>query len=298
MRYGACGMRLCKQRMRGALGPIETKNKDTAMGRSRHDQPSTLRMAVSPHANPSTPAAQAWGGLDPLALEHGQRGGRGAWQYGLAVSSFVVLGLLAVVWMAQAPTPARHASAGMSEEALRTLRGAPIDPGSSATSAASVSNADNGAQPETRHREPAGMLDGRWHIVDFDLLASFDVPDPWSVGSAQQTSRTEIPAYIQALDGLPVAIVGFASTHQTSSQGLSREFALFRTQAMCCFGVPPLPHEVILCRVQDARGLDLIDGIPMRIKGTLRVVPEYLDGVVLLGVYYLDAAEASVVQWK
>ena len=257
--------------------------------------PPSSSSASSTHAA----SAAGWAGLDPTQLEPGGR------RKATFVVGFVVYLAIAGLILGLIVLPQTDAKDdGASNEAAE-LRGAPIDPGAGgqsrdddATSGDDEANERNRYEPQSKIAEAfANRLDDRWAPVGFEILTSYEVPDPWGpMGAldAKLERRAEIPDYIHELDNESVAVVGFASTHHLASEGRAREFVLFRTREQCCFGVLPLPHEVILCYVEDEKGLDLQDGVPMRIKGVLEIAPEY-DGDHLLGVYRMEARDAVLV---
>lgn len=235
-------------------------------------------------ADDASTAQADWTGLDPSDLEPAGKGAR----FVVAFAVYLLLaslGVWAIAGVTMSPSDGAEADASVP-------RGAPIAAGPEGTVSSGRDRARGQGPPSA---DTPTLINGRYRAIGFDLLASFHVPDPWDVlVGGDSHDRVEIPAYIKELHNQPVSIVGFASTHHLTSEAMARTFFLMRTQAQCCWGEPFMPNEVIACRVIGAEGLDLVDGVPIRINGTLEVVPEYHDDV-LYGVYHLKAESAEIV---
>jgi hypothetical protein len=87
----------------------------------------------------------------------------------------------------------------------------------------------------------------------------------------QTPTPTTFPEAIQALDGQAVVVPGFMMPEALDANGKLTSFLLFRSTLTCCFGRIPRLNEMVLCETDPAHPVDLVDNIPIRVYGRLRV---------------------------
>jgi hypothetical protein len=153
--------------------------------------------------------------------------------------------------------------------------------------------ADETPEPIAEEAE-ALVLNGRWTItgagtaedpyaIGFDMLVALEQNyEPKSAG------KSEVPAWITALDGKFVVVTGFVGFPFIAP--LADECMVMLNQwDGCCIGVPPTPYDAI--EVQLAEPIDLQDGVPNygTITGVFRTDPYLVNGW-LIGLYVMDEA--------
>jgi hypothetical protein len=120
-----------------------------------------------------------------------------------------------------------------------------------------------------------------YRFVTLQELGDFQVTSPpsplrdlqlrLSPAPVQTPTPTTFPDKIRALDGQAVVVPGFMMPESMDGHGKLTSFLLFRSTLTCCFGRIPRLNEMALCEADPARPVDLLDNIPIRVYGRLKV---------------------------
>ena len=131
---------------------------------------------------------------------------------------------------------------------------------------------------------------GYW-VVDFESLSSFPVEepsalenmntrrddtnsDPYERGTTDMKKKTQIPGFIQALNGQKVEVGGFMIPLITVKDRVS-SFILAQSQMTCCFGIAPKLNQWIYVTMEKGETTELKMDIPITVSGTLSVGRKY-----------------------
>lgn len=135
-------------------------------------------------------------------------------------------------------------------------------------------------------------------VVGFDKLSDFqlDVPDGAyndkpNVSLLRAKIKAAIPKTVKALDGKKVEIKGFMLPIEEENGG-ARKFILMRNQITCCFGGANRVNEYVMVTMTGAKPAPFIPSVPVSVRGTLAVGPDFDDGV-LNGIYQMNGEEVA-----
>lgn len=134
--------------------------------------------------------------------------------------------------------------------------------------------------------------------LDFHALSDFpfDLPDaPYDqkpdVKKLRPKISSMIPKSVKALDGHKVKITGFMMPLD-ETEGGTKKFILMRNQITCCFGGANRVNEYIMVTMNGTKPAPFVANVPMSVRGTLTVGPDFEDGV-LNGVYQMAGDEVA-----
>lgn len=122
-------------------------------------------------------------------------------------------------------------------------------------------------------------------LITFGDLAKTRLPDP-SLSPGPGDYRKGVPRSILDLDRQRVAIQGFMIPTRTGRRGVEA-FLLVRSQASCCFGIPPTLSDVLDVHMVGNPADPLQDRV-VNVVGRLHV-QESWAGPMLGSLYQLDA---------
>lgn len=132
--------------------------------------------------------------------------------------------------------------------------------------------------------------------LDFHKLSGFpfELPDsPYDqkpdVKKLRPKIASMIPKDVKALTGQKVAISGFMMPLD-EVEGGTRKFILMRNQITCCFGGANRVNEYIMVTMNGTKPAPFIANVPLSVRGTLMVGPDFEDGV-LNGIYQMAGDE-------
>ena len=166
--------------------------------------------------------------------------------------------------------------------------------------------ADKQPAKEPVVQTPTGLLlDGRWEVdgkgtkaspytIDWDMLVALQRDYQPRLG------QTEIPEWINAINGKTVTIRGYALLPMGMSS-LSELLVMLNQWDSCCIGVPPTPFDAIEVRLAEnltntAQSMFSHTGALSfgDITGTFKIDPYIVQGY-LLGLYLMEDATANLV---
>jgi hypothetical protein len=155
-------------------------------------------------------------------------------------------------------------------------------------------------------KTPTGLLlDGRWNVegkgtpdspyeIEWDMLIALQRDYSPRLG------KTEIPAWMNALNGKTVTIRGYALLPMGVSS-LSELLVMLNQWDSCCIGVPPTPYDAIEVRLakplsNTAQSMFSHTGALSfgDLTGTFKIDPYIVQGY-LLGLYLLEDASANLL---
>jgi hypothetical protein len=121
-------------------------------------------------------------------------------------------------------------------------------------------------------------VDDGYSLVTWNTLSHFaeDTPDiDEEIDPNVRRKRDKkypIPAFITALNKVPVAIVGFMIPMDVDNKGeKTTGFILARSQATCCYGIMPKLNEWIYVTMEKDRAADIVMDLPITVFGVLEV---------------------------
>ncbi|MBG85914.1 MAG: hypothetical protein CMO80_03315 [Verrucomicrobiales bacterium] len=168
---------------------------------------------------------------------------------------------------------------------------APVKPATTDSAAVAKNNSDKpkpGGNSDSK--EEKYEMDGKYRVVGFDKLASFEFevpeeeydpdkkPDP-------ENQPDQIPTNIKALNKKPVAIKGFMLPLKVED-GEITELLIMRDQSMCCYGTVPKINEWVSVKMV-GKGVKPILDQAVTIYGNLKV-GEMRENGYLIGIYEMD----------
>lgn len=164
--------------------------------------------------------------------------------------------------------------------------GAPAEPVVSGDAPAPVVKEAGALVLNGRHRIPGSGTEADPYVVDWDTLVSLE-----SDYEPKVEGKTEIPAWVQALDDKHVAITGFIAFPFIAPTA-DECMVMLNQWDGCCIGVPPTPYDAV--EVKLAEAIDLQSGIVNygTITGVFRTDPYLVNGW-LIGLYVMEDAELS-----
>ncbi len=127
-----------------------------------------------------------------------------------------------------------------------------------------------------------------------DLRFPVSPPKKVEIEGAKQAVETfndQIPDEIRKLDGRPIEIRGYMMPTELEGKHV-RSFVLVVSQNVCCYGASPEINEYIVVRMMGKPAL-LLENIPIRIRGTLRVGDIYENGF-WTGIYAMECSEVKL----
>lgn len=117
---------------------------------------------------------------------------------------------------------------------------------------------------------------GQYSLVTWNTLAHFDCDDPDDTDEygrlrpRKKQKLPSVPGFITALNGFPVAVVGFMLPMDMDDKAeKTTGFILSRTQSACCYGIMPKLNEWIYVKMRGGIGVDVDMDIPITAFGTL-----------------------------
>jgi len=119
-------------------------------------------------------------------------------------------------------------------------------------------------------------------LVSFGELAAASFPDQAKPGEYLK----RVPGSIRKLENQRVTIQGFMIPTQTADRKVS-EFLLVRSQASCCFGMPPGVSDVLAIHMAGKPADPLMDR-PVNVTGQLHVQEQWA-GTSLSSLYQMEA---------
>ncbi|HUO58806.1 MAG TPA: DUF3299 domain-containing protein [bacterium] len=127
-------------------------------------------------------------------------------------------------------------------------------------------------------------------MVDFGSLSSFTVDetsmeevipsgndlntDPFEPTKIPVKKKNEIPAFIQALDGQKVEMVGFMIPLLTEKDKVLT-FILAQSQMTCCYGIAPQLNQWIYVEMEKGKNTKWAMDVPITVSGILSVGKKY-----------------------
>jgi hypothetical protein len=142
-----------------------------------------------------------------------------------------------------------------------------------------------GVGTEVADRPPTVPVPPGVTRVDFGQLAGME----WPAGKGHPGAyRAAVPKSVQALDGHEVLLQGFMIPTRTVDQKVA-EFLLVRSQASCCFGMPPRLGEIVEVRMAAAPIDSRMDRV-VAVVGRLHV-QEHWTGSDLGSLYQMDGQQ-------
>ena len=122
-----------------------------------------------------------------------------------------------------------------------------------------------------RAAEPATLR------VTFTQLAASPLITP-STSIDHDAWLKQLSTTIRAAEGNRVEITGYLLPLKIE-QGRTKEFLLMRDQSGCCYGKMPVANEYLVASASSA-GIPATLDVPVTIRGTLRIAPLFVDGVL------------------
>ena len=123
--------------------------------------------------------------------------------------------------------------------------------------------------------------------VTFAQLAASPLVAP-STSTDHDAWLKQLSAPIRAAEGNRVEITGYLLPLKIE-QGRTKEFLLMRDQSGCCYGKMPVANEYLVASASSA-GIPATLDVPVTIRGTLRIAPLFVDGVLSQFYTLEDAA--------
>jgi hypothetical protein len=130
--------------------------------------------------------------------------------------------------------------------------------------------------PSWTEAAPAGEA----RKVTFKTLSTYPV----------EAAGEAVPAAFRELNGARVVVTGYVLP-LSYANGRTRQFMLMRSQASCCFGLPPKANEFVLVTTEAEEGVPAIQDVPAAMTGVFRVEP-VKSGDVVLQCFRLEQARA------
>jgi hypothetical protein len=119
--------------------------------------------------------------------------------------------------------------------------------------------------------------------------AGYDAVSWRTLGGFEYTEGMKLPDDVRKLNGAKVGIAGYMMTIEEVEN--IHEFLLVEAFWSCCFGTPPNVNQVIMVRIEGARGVEYTSA-PVLILGTLEVGEQIEDGFVT-SVYRIKATSVT-----
>lgn len=132
--------------------------------------------------------------------------------------------------------------------------------------------------------------------VGFDTLAAKeyrpDAPDGTKkvVRNDEEYLQRFVLDSVLALDGEPVEIAGYMMPLSVKGEKVD-EFLLMPDTGACCYGMMPAFNEFVFARAK--KGANLLDNIPIRIRGKLTIEEVWQSGY-FSHLYYVEVDEVVV----
>jgi hypothetical protein len=116
----------------------------------------------------------------------------------------------------------------------------------------------------------------QYSLITWNTLSHFDCGDPDEYDEdgrlipQKKKAKCAVPGFITALNGAPVAVVGFMLPMDMDDKGdKTTGFIICRTQSACCYGIMPRLNEWIYVKMAKGKATDVYMDIPVTAFGTL-----------------------------
>ena len=127
------------------------------------------------------------------------------------------------------------------------------------------------------------MADG-YKLVDLRAMSTFPMDQ-------RDGTIDDVPPIYRALDGEKVVLEGEMYSDRSAASQV-REFDLVYSIADCCYGSEPQIQHFVRSQAADGGVIDFYRGVPVQVRGTLRVDVEKSGGRVT-GVYHLAVEDVQ-----
>lgn len=133
--------------------------------------------------------------------------------------------------------------------------------------------------------------------VPMSVLGGFPYdPKPHPPGADElgiPAPAASVPDEILALDGKPVALVGFMVPLDVDARGV-QSFVLSQNRSYCCYGIKPALNEMVLVQMEQGGRAPFLKDTPIAVFGRL-AVSEQREGGHVLSLYRMEASEITTL---
>lgn len=128
--------------------------------------------------------------------------------------------------------------------------------------------------------------------VDIEIPDGYDKLQFATLGNYEYVEGMKLPESVTELSGKKIGLAGYIITLEEVED--IREFLLVESIWSCCFGTPPMVHEVIVAQTRDDNTVEYTPEAVM-LLGTLEVGEEVEDGFVT-SLYRIKLDELRVAK--